>query len=230
MSSTRARCAPVFALILCLAVPVWSADNALIGFVKASDRSSNPLILSMMFATDLSERLEIASALGERREPYVGDIVSSLSSGFEVSFQFQSELILRFLLSSLLSPSLPAETIRSRLEANRDAFDELVRRLMDFSDPQLEALLVGVAGSLGDVPYRPVLAAKARALLDEIEENQGFLRPQERGLLMTLLEYFASYPSADFLRLCVDAARLSRDKTVVDKARAAASSCAAILQ
>jgi hypothetical protein len=227
MSSTAMCRAPaIIVFTLFIAMRGWAFDEGLSGFVKASDRSADPLILSLMSGADLPARLDIAAALGTRSDPYAGDILESLSAGFDKSRRFENELVLRTLLSSLFPPSIPAETRGARLDANRAALDAMVRRLMDFSDPQLAALLVKTAASLGDAEYRPILAERARVLIDVLEDNGGMLRPEDGGLLLSLLDFFRAHPSEDFLPLCLDVARLSREKAFVESARTAAAQCA----
>ncbi len=226
MSSTAAR--GFTAIVLLIATrTAWAADEGLAAFVAGSGSTANPVILSMMRSADLGDRLVIAQALGERADPYVGDILEAFASGPGGPGRYQDELVLRVLLSSLLSLELSADARRARIEANRQALDRMVNAMDSFQDPQLQSLLVDAADSLGDTMFHPILAARARVLLDAMTRLQGRLSPQEGAFLLRLLRFFGDHPTMDFLPLCTAAARLSREKTLVDAARNAAVLCAA---
>ena len=195
----------------------WSA------FVRGSTRASNPLIIALLKDADLTIGLQIASAIGERGEPFIGDIIDAIASGYDSKTDFEREHLLRVLLASLLRESLPGETIQGRIRANLEALERLVQRMPEFQDPLLRRELVRVVEYHPDALLIPRVSEQFRIVLDDLDRNRGAIPLPDQALLGTLVAFAARHPLTDFLSPCLETARLSRDADTVRSARAAAS-------
>ena len=193
-------------------------------FVAHSDRTANTTIVLIIDSGDLQTQTRIAEALGRRADPDVTEIIQYLSNRSGQRPRYQSEYLLRILLSSMMQASA-ADTLQ-RLRANAATLDPLIRELPDIQDPQTCALLVQAAAMLDFVAYAPYLAAEASSVIARVGSQNGETTPQQGQLLTILLESLDSRPSSDFLEIFHRAERTSIDAGVVDAAREGAQRAA----
>lgn len=219
----------IAAMVALEALRAWAAVPGWEGFVEGSDRSANPAIIQLVSTSDFAEKKALLSAIGRRAEPYAGDIIESLASGYLGREEFKGELLLRILLDSLFSTALPPSTRADRIQANREALGGIVLRLTHFSDPQLAGVIVQIIPDLGQKQYFPILSEQAAILIARMEKQKGELSPMDTDLLLALLDCFIANPSADFLEICLTAARISRNEATVSRSRSAAAAIAAAL-
>jgi hypothetical protein len=210
---------PVVALLAAAALSAAASDWH--RFVAESDRSSNPMIIELLAGSDTADRLDIVSALGERKDPYVEDIIQGICLGFDSRADFQREYLLRTLLGSLLDSSLPSDVLADRAAANRDELERLIRGMDGMHDPLLRNELIQIMELL-PVELIMCVSQQFAAVLGEIKAFRGETGLEDRALLLTLLSYAARHPRVEFLQPCLETARTSRDALVVENARTAA--------
>jgi hypothetical protein len=195
----------------------WSA------FVRGSTRASNPLIISLLKNADLEMGLQIASSLGERGEPYIGDIIDAIASGYATRTDFERQYLLRVLIASLLRESLPVETVQGRIRVNLESLERLIQRMPELQDPLLKRELVRVVDLYPEESLIPRVSEQFRIILDDLNDNRGLIPLPDQALLVSLIAFAMHHPLMEFLSPCLEAARLSRDAEAVRNARAAAS-------
>jgi hypothetical protein len=199
-------------------------------FVKASSRSDDPVIIELVSKYDLQTALSVLKAVGERDDPYAGDILDAVAAGRGTRPDGQREYLLRILVESLFDAGLSPATLSSRAEANRGSLDTLVRGLNGLEDPQLQSDLVRVMEPLGAGAYASVVADALAESINGMQANAGNLSPMRTELLLSLLSYVSRHPSPDFLELSVSVARLSRDERAVEISRSISRAIAASMR
>jgi hypothetical protein len=210
---------PVIALLAAAALPAAASDWHL--FVAQSDRSANAMIMELLAESETAVQLDIVSALGERDDPYVEDIIRWIHEGFDSRTVFRREFVLRTLLGSLLDSSLPSDVLAERAAANLDGLERLIREMGEIRDPLLRNELIRIMDLLS-VDLTPCISRQFVAVLCEVKVGGGETGPENRALLLSLLSFAARHPRVEFLQPCLEAARASRESLVVENARAAA--------
>jgi len=190
-------------------------------FVAESDRTANPMIIELLAGSDIADQLDIVSALGKREDPYVEDVIQWICMGFNSRKDFQREYVLRTLLGSLLESSLPHDLLTDRASVNFDELEKLIRGMSEMRDPLLRNELLRIMELL-PVELIPCVSQQFAAVLLKIKAGGGETGPGDRALLLTLLSYAARHPRGEFLQPCLETARSSREKLVVENARTAA--------
>jgi hypothetical protein len=193
------------------------------GFVRTSDRSEDSAIIELLSTSDFATQRVIITALGEREDPYLGDVLEALAGGTNIKPDFRREYLLRLLIGTILDPSLPPQTRKWRTEVNRESLEMVARRVNDFEDPQLKAEIIRLLPDFDGSDLSPVLSETCAALAHRLEKQQGELSPMDTDLLLALLGYLETHPEPDLLEQCLTVARLSRDRQAVDAARAGAN-------
>ena len=188
-------------------------------FVLASDRSYDDVILMAFEGATLDEKLEMLTAVGERDDPDLGAYLDALLLR-HTSKPAESEHLMRILLDTAFPRDVPLERLATRVEPNQPALLAAAARLATFSDPQLCAAIVRI------IPILPGgqadLLGLVDRLVDRMEEHDGLMDPRQSGLLLDALEAMRAIGSADFLEPVLSVARLSRERVVVERARAVA--------
>jgi hypothetical protein len=188
-------------------------------FALASDRTDDPLILEILVNATLDERLDLMEGLGERADPFIGAYIDD-SLVRLASRPAEAEHLLRVLLETAFPRDAVPDRLAARVEPNRTALLAAVARLPTFADPQLCAVIVRLIPLLPG--GRAELLAIVGRLSDRLAHGDGYLDPREDGLLLDALSAMGDIGSPDFLEASLAVARLSREKTVVDRARAVA--------
>lgn len=185
----------------------------------ASDRSFDGVILEALGGAELAERIEILSAVARRDDPFIGAYLDAYLLR-HASRPAESEHLLRVLLDAAFPRTAALSALAERVAPNRDALLAAAARLDTFADPQLCAAIVRVipllAGGRGD------LLALLERLCALVRARDGLLDPRQSGLLLDALEAARAIGSPDFLAPVLEAARLSRERVVVERARSVA--------
>ncbi|MGD0724798.1 MAG: hypothetical protein ABSB63_04475 [Spirochaetia bacterium] len=192
-----------------------------------SDRTLDPALLSALRNEDFDTKVLICAGVGKRADPYAGDIIASLMATRAVKTSDTVELLLRTLLQGLFDPSRGESWISDRIEANRDVLDSMAGRMAEWRDPQLAGALVRIIPSLHTPRALPALAQAGSRVVRALERGSGAMLPQELALALDFLSAVEKTRRPDFLAQCTDIARLSREKFIVDRARAVAQEIAA---
>jgi hypothetical protein len=132
------------------------------------------------------------------------------------------ELLLRTLLNGLFDPSRGEAGIGERIAANRDALDSLAGRMAQWRDPQLAGALVRILPVLNTPNALPALAQAGTRVVKALESGSGMVLSQEDALILDFLSSVERVRRMEFLEQCTAIARLSREKVIVDRARAVA--------
>jgi hypothetical protein len=218
LSSQRGP-ARVFFVTLALVLSARPAAALWREFALASDRRLDDVILEMLEGATLDEKLEILTAVGQREDPFIGAYVDAFLLR-QPSRPAESEHLLRILLDAAFPRTVPLGSLADRVAANQAVLLAATARLSSFSDPQLCAAIVRVIPLLPG--GRPDLLALVDRLVDLMEERDGLLDPRESGLLLDALTAMRQIGSPDFLEPVLTVARLSRERVVVERARATA--------
>jgi len=187
--------------------------------VEASDRSLDPAILEAFETGDYDTRLSICEAMGRRSDPLAAGLLAALLAEFSQRGGYRGEHLLRVLLESLFDPRLGPAVLRDRYEANTEQLLAAELRWDAFADPQLKAALLRILPLFDQASSLPLLMAAGKNLIVALEKRDGLLPQAETGLLLDFLATVEELPHSEFLDPCLDVARLSREKIVIDRAR-----------
>jgi len=211
----------VISLVLILVSLVASAADW--GTLAAgSDRTLDPTLLSAMQNEDFGTKLLICAGVGNRGDPFAGDIIAALMAGNSGKTRDTVELLLRTLLQGLFDPSKGENWISDRIMANRDVLDSMAGRMTDWRDPQLVGALVRILPGLNTPRALPALSQAGSRVVKALQKGNGAIPSQELALVLDFLSAVARTHRSEFLEQCTEIARLSREKLVVDRARAVA--------
>jgi hypothetical protein len=215
MSGKRA---PAIVLFAAAALSVYASEWH--AFAAKSDRTDNPVIIQLLSESETAPQLDIVSALGERDDPYIADIIEWIYTVFHGE-PFERELLLRVLIDSFLDPFLPSDTLAERVAANRDAMERLAREIDGFQDPLLQNELLRIIDLLPTEDFFPSISRLFGGALRELKDGEK-TGPGDHALLLSLLSFAERHPRGEFLQPCLDTARISRDARTVETARATA--------
>jgi hypothetical protein len=210
----------VIAVIAC-SCPIFAVDYA--AWVRTTDRSSNPDIIRLMAEGDLAQALDIASALGRRADPYVADIIARYLSLYEGGRQYQYERVLLTLLDSVFYRGLSEEERKRRADANKDIIPNVINECEEFTLPELRASCIRLASLSDAAGSGPLLEREGERIVARLKRNRGLLDRAETEEFLVICDAIEKLKSKEFRSLLVDCARLSDDRTVVERARALAA-------
>jgi hypothetical protein len=211
----------VFSSVLILVALAASASDW--GTLAAeSDRTLDPMLLAAMQDEDFDTKVLICEGVGRRGDPFAGDIIASLMAGNVGKKSDPVELLLRTLLKGLFDPSRGEDGIGERIAANRDELDSMAGRMAEWRDPQLVGALVRILPSLSTPKALPALAQAGLRVVKVLEKGNGVIPSQEDALILDFLSSVERTRRVEFLEQCTAIARLSREKLIVDRARAVA--------
>ena len=221
--------AVLFFLLLTSAPALQAASWASIA--AASTRADDPLLIQVLRESSLQDSIDLCSALGARKDPFVGDIIESLlqeRTGYPQTgaHRADAELLLRILLAPMADTTQPADGRRARVAANQSAVDLILGRLDELEDPQLIAELVRMAPVMEPVSARITLVRVAARVVGALRASGGRLDDRYIALAMDLVSSATAVGGRDLLEPLVQISTLARDKAVVDAARQAAQALA----
>ena len=209
------------ALLLCVGAASRASQWGPI--VEASDRSLDPAILEAFQTGDFDTQIEICAAMGRRSDPLAAGLLAALLAGFSRQDAHRGEHLLRVLLESLFDPRLGEAGLRERFEANREELLAAQSRWDSFADAQLKGALLRILPFFESSLSLPFLMAAGKSLVEALDASDGLLPPGETGLVLDFLGTAQRISTPDFLDPCLEMARLSREKVVIDRARLVAA-------
>jgi hypothetical protein len=180
------------------------------------------MLMSALQDEDFDTKLLICDGVGRRGDPFAGNIIDWLMTGNAGRKSDTVELLLRTLLKGLFDPSRGEASIRERITANQDVLDSLAARMAQWKDPQLAGALVRILPALDTPNALPALAQAGRRVVKALENGSGIVLSQEDALILDFLSSVERVRRIEFLEQCTAIARLSREKLIVDRARAVA--------
>jgi hypothetical protein len=225
MSSRTAFALATLALSMLLTVPLQARDWE--SFAASSKRAMDPLILRIMAQSDLEENIALCRGLGRRTDADVRVFIDSLAAGHSSKTELRTEVLLRWLLSSVLDANPQEQSLRAWQTANESSVATLLNRIDQWGNPQLKGLLLRLAVIANGPQGMSAIMAVGAGVVDELERSDGLIPSQDAALALDFLSASRSTARSDFLPLCTAIARLSRDVVLVRAARSAAEALAA---
>jgi hypothetical protein len=212
------------ALAVLIALCIATAGSALDwrSFAASTDSNSDTLLSDTFLSADTETRLALCDGVGMRNDPFDARIIDLVASGHRGNASWDPDVFLRPLLASIFNTERGETVLKARIGANAAALDTLFARIADWRDPQLTEILVGLAPICEGTVRLGALMKVGTALLRALSVNGGLLAPQMRSLALAYLSTVSAIRGEDFLFVCTEMARLSRDKDVVDRARVTA--------
>jgi hypothetical protein len=217
--SSQRNPARLFLVVLILASVARPAGALWREFALASDRRLDDVILAVLEGATLDEKLEILSAVGQRVDPFIGAYIDAFLLHHPEK-PAEDEHLLRILLDTAFPRDMPLGHLAERISPNQVALLAAAARLSSFTDPQLRAAIVRLLPLLPG--GRADLLALVDGMVDRLGLGSGLLEPRENGLLLDALDAMRAIGSPDFLGPALSVARLSRERVVVERARATA--------
>jgi hypothetical protein len=196
------------------------------GFGASSDRSADPIILQTMATADLETNVALCKGLARRSDQDVGAIIDFLASGHAAKTTAKTELLLRYLLQGVLDARSQPAALLSWVEANAVPLDGLLARISQWKDPQLKGALLSFAVIAPGSQGMHAIMDTGAAVVQELESSDGLIPSEDAALGLDFLSAAQRTGRSDFFSYCAAIARLSRDKVLVDAARAAAAQLA----
>lgn len=185
-------------------------------FVAGTSRSANAAILAILLGNDTTDAVAAARALGERKDAYVGDILSTLFSRITGSASYRLTLLLRIVLEYdfLLPSPRPA-----RIAVNEAELTALLGELQSIPDAETKGALLEISR------YLPAGAAE-KPLLDESGYLMGYLRanggrfaPDRRDESLSFIGACRAHSNPVLRSQVAMLVELSRDETFVRAAQ-----------
>jgi hypothetical protein len=225
MSSRTAFVFTTLALSVALSVPLDAQDWE--GFAAASTQAMDPVILQIIARSDLEENIAMCKGLGRRADADVRVFIDSLAAGHASRKALETEVVLRWLLSSSLDANSQEQSMHRWLAANASSVDMLLDRIDQWKDPQLRGLLLRLAVIANSAQGMHAIMAVGSGVVSELERSDGLIPSQDAALGLDFLAAARSSARSEFLPACAAIARLSRDAVLVTAARSAARDLAA---
>ena len=221
MSSRQAIHSGLLCLLLfTAALPARAQDWG--AFAERSGRADDPALVQALEEEDFSGRVLICAGIGRRDDPYAADVIDWLLARSAGEEKPRAEILLRVMLNGLLDPARGQERIRTTVEENAAALGSMIARIDTWTDPQLKAALVRVFPAMPPTDVLPALLTVGTDLEDLLRTAGGTTSPAQAGLALDYLAAVESMKARDCFEQCAAIARLSREKVVVDRARAVA--------
>jgi hypothetical protein len=192
-------------------------------WIRYSDSRDNALIVEMIRQGDLSTALEIAAAIGLRKDFVIREIILSLGERIDPRPYWEKELILRVLLASVFPASLDDSELEARLRENREGFDFLVAGLPHFT-LSLRREVIRLLGFLHPPEYVSALMSEGRWLADLLTLQRGDLDGEQAGLTLTYLETVDRIAEPEFADIVLLILERSRHPEVAEAARSVSRS------
>ena len=220
--SSRAVCA--FLLVL-LAGPLFAQDWE--RFAAGSDRSEDGFILQTMTDGDLETGIALCRGLGRRKDLDVQAVIDFLVTQHTPGSEVKSELLLRWLITSVREAHRQEEALRAWTASNAQSLDMLLAHISVWKSAQLKGALLGLAVIAPGTRGANAIMDVGQEVVQELEDSSdGLIPSQDSALALDFLAAARRASSSDFFPLCVSIARLSREKVLVDAARSAARALA----
>jgi hypothetical protein len=188
-------------------------------FAARSTHQDDPQLIQTIASVDFDTRLSICRGIGGRADPFAGDIIDSFFARYSTRESYRDSLLLRELLAGLFDPARGDADVRARVIANESSLASMAGRLSDRTDPQLAGSLVRILPLMPPGTALSALMDVGARLTYALRRSGGEIPQQLSGLALDYLGAAALLKSQDTLEQCIEIARLSREKVIVDKAR-----------
>jgi len=209
-------------------VSVTAAESAMpsdwAGFVAASDRSDDGLIMDVLKEADFETSVQMCTALAARKDPYAQDILLWMLSLFSKTAEYKTETRLRITMKAFFDDAPSPKVKQERIVANADFIDQLVKHVTRFRDPQLRDDVVRLLPSLPEQGRLSALMDVGSGLIDALKQADGRLSVSDTGLAYDYLALVQKIGNSDFMEPCLTISRLSRDSELTKKSRQVAIS------
>jgi hypothetical protein len=226
MSSRTALTLAALALSVLLAAPAQAQDWE--GFAASSRQAMDPLILQFMAQSNLEENIALCRGLGRRADPDVQVFIDSMAAGHASKTALGTEVLLRWLIRSVLDANPQEQSLRRWQAANASSVDMLLDRIDQWENPQLRGVLLKLAVIANSPQGMRAVMAVGAGVARQLERSDGLIPPQDAALALDFLSAARSAARPDFLSYCSDIARMSRYEVLVRAARSAAKDLAGL--
>jgi len=224
MSSRAAFALATLALFVGLAVPLRAQDWE--SFAASSKQAMDPLILQIMAKSNLEDNIALCRGLGRRADADVHVFIDSLAAGHASRTALGTEVLLRWLMSSVLDANPQEQSLRRWEAANASSVDMLLDRIDQWGNPQLRGALLTLAVIANSPQGMHAIMAVGVGVVRELERSDGLIPSLDAALALDFLSAARRAARSDFLPCCTAIARLSRDAVLVRAARSAAKDLA----
>jgi len=214
--SVGLTCALLFIAALPAAAQDWAA------FAARSVRADDPILVQAIADGDFGQKALICGAIGRRDDPYAADVIQWLLERNAGTARAQVEILLRMLLQGLSDPARGAQRMQSAVSENSAALASMISRIDRWTDPQLKSALVRLFPLMPAADVLPALLVVGSDLVGILESGNGQIPFQETGLAVDYLSAAEAMKAGDAVAQCAAIAGLSREKVLVDRARAVA--------
>jgi len=204
-------------LLLALGLQGGPRLSAQAHWTRFTDRSQNPSIAEYLQQVDFNEALQTVRALGEREDPFVGDILASLAAAARRAAE--RDVLIRELIAVLVS--------RGWQPVNLQALNRLAEDLPAYG-PALQAQLIRVLKDDGSPPLDRVVLAQAARLAELLRRQAGRTDAEHSSLLLAVLEYAEARADPLFLDPVLRLLEGSREWAVGRRAQQVAARLAGI--
>jgi hypothetical protein len=194
-------------------------SSSITDLVLRSDRRMNKEIIDLIFSEDYETVLSIMRALGQRRDPYVGDIIFAVFFTYTGSEFYKQENMLEELLSCLFDPTHERELLKERHDQNKAALTHLIINLPYIHSPGLKRHLIRLIPLSGQDEYHPLLAQEAEHIASLLKNNNGYVDKATDQELLTLLEVVGKLKITECAEICLTISYVSANGDVVQLAR-----------
>jgi hypothetical protein len=191
-------------------------------FAARSARADDQILMQALGEGDFGEKAAICSGIGRRDDPYAADVIEWLLERNAGTEKAQVEILLRMVLQGLFDPARGQPRMRSAITENTVALRSMISRIDRWTDPQLKSLLVRLFPFMPAAEVFPALLTVGSGLVNLFASGEGLIPSQEMGLALDYLSVAETMTCHDCFEQCAALARLSREKVLVDRARAAA--------
>jgi hypothetical protein len=224
MSSRTASSLASLALLALLAGRLGAQDWE--SFAASSSRSMDPEILQLMARSDLEQNIAICKGLGRRADADIRVVLDSLAASHSTKTALGTEVLLRWLLSSVVDARPQEQSLRAWEDANASSVDVLLSKIDQWENPQLRGCLLKLAAIAGEAQGMHAIMDVGAGVVRELERSDGLIPSQDAALALDFLSASRGAGRSELFPLCVEIARLSRDAVLVRAARAAATALA----
>jgi hypothetical protein len=176
-----------------------------------------------MAAGALETNIALCKGIARRKDADVHSIIDSLASAHADRTALNTELLLRYLLQGVLQAHAGAAELQSWAAANAESLEMLLFRISDWKSAQLKGALLSFAVITPRPQGMLAIADVGAALVHELETSNGLIPSEDSALVLDFLKAVRGAALTDVLPYCTAIARLSRDKVLVDAARATAA-------
>jgi hypothetical protein len=196
-------------------------------WIVLTDRRDNPWISEYLLWGDYSQSARLIAGLGTRADPYISDILQTLTAQFSASRGYQQQELMRSLLHAVFPPEAPEGELTRRIAANQDGLELLARGLDEFLLP-LRRESVRVLRLSGSADFDRDILGQAAWCYHLLRVQAGRTEAEQGALILELLEYAAARRDPVFLDPVLRILEATRNQVVAEKALQTARALAGV--